>query len=287
MCPVRANCLMKRITVSFWVLVFPIAAFGQERMPDEAARTFFESRVRPVLANRCFQCHGPEMQKGRLRVDSLAAILRGSRSGHALQPGKPDESLLVQAIRHDGLVQMPPKMKLPAKEIADLTAWVRIGSPWPDAKVVVKIDAKDQEPTFTKEQVSHWAFQPVKKAALPTVKNASWVRSPIDAFILTGLEKKGLPPAPRADARTLIRRVYFDLIGLPPPVDVVEAFVKDCDGAHAKPQAALAKVVDELLASPRSGLLEGRRTAAPTAGAFRQRICTRPSCTRWASTTNA
>src|ERR1017187_8545840 len=105
--------LMTRLTVSFCMLVLPAAAIGQERESDEAARKFFETSVRPVLANRCFQCHGPEMQKGKLRVDSLAAILRGGRSGPALPAGKPDESLLIQAIRHDCLVQMPPKMKLP------------------------------------------------------------------------------------------------------------------------------------------------------------------------------
>ena len=244
---------MKRLVVTFCILVLPAAALGQERLPDEAARKFFETSVRPVLAIRCFQCHGPEMQKGKLRVDSLTALLRGGRSGPALQAGKPDESLLVQAIRHDGLVQMPPKMKMSAKEIADLTTWVKLGAPWPDAKVVVKIDAKDREPSFTKEQTSHWAFQPVKKPGLPAVRNGDWVRSPIDVFMLAKLEEKGLKPAPAADPRTLIRRVYFDLIGLPPSVEAVEAFVKDCDGTNGQPAAAFAKVVDELLASPRYG----------------------------------
>ncbi len=228
-------------------------ALGQQPVPDASARKFFETNVRPVLANRCFQCHGPEMQKGKLRVDSLSALVQGGRSGSAFKAGKPDDSLLIQAIRHDGAVQMPPKMKLPAKEIADLTAWVKMGAPWPDAKVVAKIDVKDSEPVFTKEQLSHWAFQPVRKPMTPTVKNANWVRSPIDAFILSGLEAKGLKPAPAADAGTLIRRVYFDLIGLPPPVEVVEDFVKACEGAGAKRGEVLAKVVDDLLASPRYG----------------------------------
>ncbi|MSQ95036.1 MAG: DUF1553 domain-containing protein [Gemmataceae bacterium] len=245
---------MRRFTLSLCTLLLSaVAVLGQAPVPDAAARKFFETNVRPVLANRCFQCHGPEMQKGKLRVDSLSALVQGGRSGSAFKAGKPDESLLIQAIRHDGLVQMPPKMKLPAKEIADLTAWIKMGAPWPDAKVVAKIDTKDHEPVFTKEQINHWAFQPVKKPTTPTVKNADWVRSPIDAFVLAGLEAKGLKPAPTADARTLIRRVYFDLIGLPPPVEVVEVFVKDCEGAGAKRGAALAKVVDELLASPRYG----------------------------------
>src|SRR5438105_1902387 len=136
--PPLQRLLMNRLTLTICLLAAPTLALAQERGPEEAARKFFETSVRPVLANRCFQCHGPEMQKGKLRVDSLAAILRGGRSGTALQAGKPDESLLVRAIRHDGPVQMPPKMKLPAKEIADLTLWVKMGAPWPDAKVVVK-----------------------------------------------------------------------------------------------------------------------------------------------------
>ncbi len=197
------------------------------------------------------------MQKGKLRVDSQAALLEGGKSGPALIRGKVEESLLIQAIRHGESLQMPPRMKLPAKEIADLTAWVKAGAHWPNAKpVVVKVEPKDSEPVFTKEQTGHWAFQSVRKPPTPTVKNQSWVRSPIDAFILAKLDEKGLSPAPAADARTLIRRVYFDLIGLPPTPDEVEAFVKEF--ASAKPQTALAKVVDRLLASPRYGERWGR-----------------------------
>ncbi len=245
---------MTRTLLTLGLMLLTTPAFGQN---DPVATTFFETHIRPVLANRCYSCHGPQMQKSKLRVDSLEAMLTGGKFGPALVRGKPDESLLIQAIRHGESLQMPPRMKLPAKEIADLTAWVKAGAYWPNAMpVVVKAETKDSEPVFTKEQLGHWAFQPVRKPQPPAVKNAAWARSPIDAFILAGLEAKGLSPAPAADARTLIRRVYFDLIGLPPALDEVDAFVKDF--ASAKPQAALAKVVDRLLASPRYGERWGR-----------------------------
>src|SRR5207248_994990 len=126
--------------------------------------------------------------------------------------------------------------------------WVKMGAPWPNAApVVVKVEPKESEPVFTKEQIGHWAFQPVRKAKVPAVKQQAWVRSPIDAFILAKLEAKGLSPAPAADARTLIRRVYFDLIGLPPSPDEVETFVKDSAGA--KRGEVYEKLVDRLLAS--------------------------------------
>jgi len=243
---------MKRLFAFLILLALPPLSFGQGKNTDNAGLRFFETNVRPVLANRCFSCHGPKEQKGKLRVDSLADLLKGGRSGPALKAGFPAESLLVLAIRHDEDLQMPPKMKLPTKEIADLTAWVKMGAPWPDAKpVVVKVDAGEKVPAFTKEQTSHWAFQPVRKPKTPPVKNAGWVRAPIDAFILAGLEEKGFQPAPAAGSRTLIRRIYFDLIGLPPTPEEIDAFVKEADGGDR--QGALQKLVDRLLASPRYG----------------------------------
>ncbi len=233
-------------------LLLPAApAFAQDKGLDPAAVKFFETNVRPVLANRCFSCHGPEMQKSKLRIDSLAALLQGGRSGPALTMGKPDDSLMIQAIRHGETLQMPPKMKLPAREIADLTTWVKMGAPWPNAKGIAKVEIKENEPVFNKEQIGHWAFQPVRQATPPVVRNQAWVMSPIDAFVLAKLEAKGLTPTPAADARTLIRRVYFDLIGLPPSPEEVEAFVKAAAGA--KRGEALANIVDRLLASPRYG----------------------------------
>src|SRR5260221_2776238 len=203
-------------------------AFGQDKAPNSAGVQFFETNVRPVLVDRCYQCHGPEMQKAKLRVDSRAGLLRGGKSGPALQAGNPDDSLMIQAIRHSEDLQMPPRMKLPAKPIADLTAWVKMGAPWPDEKpLVAKVEPTENTPAFTKQQIGHWAFQPVRNLQPPAVKNQAWVRSPIDAFILARLEGAGLAPAPAADARTLLRRLYFDVIGLPPMPDEVETFVED------------------------------------------------------------
>ncbi|HMC65486.1 MAG TPA: DUF1549 domain-containing protein [Gemmataceae bacterium] len=191
------------------------------------AAKFFEERVRPVLANRCFQCHGPEKQKNGLRLDSLKSMLKGGESGPAIKPGKPEESLLIRAIRHSEQLQMPPKTKLPAREIADLTAWIKMGAPWPDAKLGVRADSDPQQPLFTPEEKSFWAFQPPAKPPLPTVKHVAWIKSPIDEFILAALEQKGLQPAPPAEKRVLIRRATFDLTGLPPTPEEIDAFLRD------------------------------------------------------------
>ncbi len=218
------------------------------------ADRFFETRVRPVLVERCFGCHGPESKmRGGLRVDSREALLKGGGRGPALVPGQPEDSLLVRALRHDGELQMPPRTKLPPREIADLTTWVRLGAPWPGSRAaVVSKAAGDAPAAITPEQRSFWAFQPPRRPALPTVRDAGWVRSPVDAFVLAGLETKGLTPAPAADRRTLIRRATFDLTGLPPTPAEVDAFLADCS------PAAFARVVDRLLASPAYGEKWGR-----------------------------
>ncbi|MCC2670840.1 MAG: hypothetical protein K0Q72_3311, partial [Armatimonadetes bacterium] len=176
----------------------------------------FESKVRPLLLAKCETCHGPRLQQGGLRVDSLEALLRGGKGGPALVPGKPAEGTLIRMIRHpDASLRMPPGARLSDAETAALVAWVRDGAHWPSA-------------AGTKGDASHWAFQPVRRPALPAVKNRSWVRTPIDSFVLAGLEAKGLQPSPPADPATLIRRAYFDLTGLPPTPGEVEAFVGEC-----------------------------------------------------------
>lgn len=248
---------MKSLAALFILLLGTASTLGQEKSPDPVAIAFFESHIRPVLANRCFGCHGPEKQKGGLRVDSLAALLEGGESGPALKRGKPDESRLIQAIRHGEALQMPPRMKLPPKEIADLTAWVKMGAPWPDANpAAVKSRPDAVEPTFTKEQTGHWAFQPVRRPVLPAVKDLAWARSPLDRFILARLEERGLAPAAAADPQTLLRRVTFDLVGLPPSAEDADAFAREWNASQASPatrQAVLEKVVDRLLASPHYG----------------------------------
>ena len=217
--------------------------------PQPAARAstegaeFFEKRVRPLLAERCFACHGEKIQQGGLRLDSRAAILKGTETGHVvLTPGNPEKSALIQVLHYTGAVKMPPAGKLAPAEIETLTRWVRMGAPWP-APSKQEADGSKQ----SGDADATWAFKPVRLPAVPAVKLRAWVKSPIDAFILAGLEKRGLTPARWADRRTLIRRATFDLTGLPPTPAEVEAFVND------RSPDAWAKVVDRLLASPRFG----------------------------------
>ena len=194
--------------------------------PDPAKAEYFEKRVRPLLADHCQQCHGPDKQKGGLRLDSRAALLAGGDSGPAVVPGKPGESRLVKAVGYDGDLRMPPKTRLDANQVAVLTAWVEMGAPWPEvagARPVtsgstLKVTAEDRE---------FWSFRPVREPNVPAVRDESWPRSPIDRFVLAKLEEKGLRPVAPADKRTLIRRASFDLIGLPPTPEEVEAFLAD------------------------------------------------------------
>ena len=230
---------------------------GQEA--DLSAKgDFFEKEVRPILASRCYPCHGSAAGEGQagLRLDSLAGMLEGGRSGPALVPGEPTRSLFIHAVNHDTFVQMPPKTKLPLGEIGKLTRWVEMGAPWPNASPsarVTKARAGDTAPIeFTEEELSHWAFQLVRDPAIPGVEDISWPQSPVDHFVLAQLEAKGMKPARHADKRTLIRRATIDLHGLPPTPEEVKAFLAD-DSLRA-----FAKVVDRLLDSPRYGERWGR-----------------------------
>jgi mono/diheme cytochrome c family protein len=217
----------------------------------KGAADFFESQIRPILANNCFSCHGPEKQKAKLRLDSQDALTKGSENGPVIVPGKPEASKLIQAINYGGDPQMPPKGKLPQKAIDALTAWVKMGAPWPDSPPRQQGNSAAAS-NNTEAWKNHWAFQPVRKPPFPAVKTPGWCASPIDALILAQLEVKGLRPAPTADRRTIIRRAYFDLIGLPPSESEVEAFVTD-----PSPDA-FARLIDRLLSSPQYGERWGR-----------------------------
>src|SRR4051794_31853894 len=183
------------------------------RAGDRAAEELFESKVRPVLAERCFACHGEKKQASGLRLDSRDAILKGGDNGPAATPGKPDESRIIEAVRQAGELKMPPKgEKLADEQIAALAEWVQLGLPWP-ADAAKAADAAH----------SHWAFRPVNESPPPPVHDPGWVRNPIDAFVLAKLEANGLRPNPPADRRTFLRRVTIDLTGLPPTPEEVEA----------------------------------------------------------------
>ena len=212
---------------------------------DPAAVEFFESKVRPLLVNRCQSCHGGEKSKGGLRLETRAEAMTGGLSGPALVPGRPDESLMVEAINYGDEIKMPPRSKLPAEEIATLTRWVEQGAPWP---VGPGSSASGKVKPFNlRERAKHWSLQLVKDPKPPEVKDRAWPINDIDRFLLAKLEAKSLKPATEADRRTLIRRITFDLIGLPPGPDEVEAFVND------PATDAYEKLVDRLLASPRHG----------------------------------
>ena len=209
------------------------------------AEEAFETTVRPVLAERCLKCHGPQKQSAGLRLDSREALMAGGENGPALAPGDPGGSLLMRAIRHDGDVQMPPKGKLDDPAIAALAAWVQAGAPWPAGAATASAAA----PEAWRE---HWAFRPVTRPKAPAVKDAGWVATPVDAFILAALEAKGLTPSPPAEKRTLLRRATYDLTGLPPSEEEYAAFEAD-----QSPQA-YDRLIERLLASPRYGERWGR-----------------------------
>ncbi len=230
------------------------AAEEPKLVPIEPAQAeFFETKIRPVLANNCYSCHSDKKQKGGLRVDGKALLLKGGDSGPALVEKDPAKSLLIKAVKHMGDLQMPPGKKLKDEEIADLEAWVKMGSPWPnDAPKAATTTTPDGGYVISEAQRKFWSFQPVRNYAPPKVKNGGWISNPVDAFILAKLEARGLAPAKIADKATLIRRATFDLHGLPPTPDEVQSFVGD-----ATPNA-YEKVIDRLLASPRYGERWGR-----------------------------
>ena len=209
--------------------------------PKAESVRFFESRIRPLLAEHCFSCHGPDKQKSGLRLDSAEAFKKGGTSGEpVVVPGEPAKSLLVRAVhRSSGVEAMPPKKKLADRDVADLARWVAEGAVYPAA-------------TNATADGTHWAFVPPIQPPLPVVKDTGWVKTPIDRYILAALEAKGLRPSATADRRTLIRRVTFDLTGLPPTPEEIDAFLAD-----SSPEA-FAKVVDRLLASPAYGEKWGR-----------------------------
>jgi mono/diheme cytochrome c family protein len=212
------------------------------------AGDFFESRVRPIFANNCSGCHG-NMAASGLRIDSLGALLKGGNSGPAIVPGDPAKSLLIQAVKQTGELKMPKGGHLKPEEIAVLEDWVKMGAPWPNSPVAA---ATPSGPTITPEQKKFWSFQPLHAPAVPAVVDKKWASNDLDKFVLAKLEEQKLHPVAQADKRTLIRRVTYDLTGLPPTAEEVEAFEND----HSP--KAYERVVDRLLASSAYGERWGR-----------------------------
>jgi len=225
-----------------------INAAGPATQPEQAA--FFESKVRPILVESCFKCHGSTKQEAGLRLDSREALLRGTDAGPVVVPGDPEASPLIEAIEYGAAIKMPPRSKLSPEVIADLTNWVRVGLPWPESSHGLGKDFAEGRIAAAAKR--HWAFQPVVDPVVPKVKATTWPRTSVDRFIIARLEDIGLSPSPQADKRTLIRRATFDLLGLPPTPEEVDKFEAD-----ASPDA-FDRLIDQLLASPRYGERWGR-----------------------------
>ena len=242
---------MKTTIALLALIALPLLLRAEEPRPTPAQLEFFEKKIRPVLAGKCYECHSRESKvKGGLQVDTRTALLSGGDSGPALVLGQPEKSLLIKAISgKDKDLAMPPKgEKLTSAQVADFEAWIKMGAPDPR----IATDKPVAKVLYDPEKVkSHWAYQPVTKPVVPAVKD-KWVQTPLDAFVFAKLKENGLIPSPAVDKRTLIRRATYDLTGLPPTVDEVDEFLRDTSSN------AFAKVIDRLLASPHYGERWGR-----------------------------
>ncbi|MDB5340559.1 MAG: Planctomycete cytochrome, partial [Planctomycetaceae bacterium] len=250
---------MKRQQITFAVLMAVLmsvlsasASFAEE--PDAAAIEFFEKKIRPIFVTHCVECHGKK-EHGGLVLNSREGWMTGGDSGPAIVPGDPEKSLLIRAVRQvDKDLRMPPKQKLTDTEIADLETWVKNGAADPRSILAKTNDlaAKPKYGISLEEGRKFWSYQPVTDPAVPTVKDQSWPRNSIDNFILHRMESAGVAPVSSADSRTLLRRVTFDLTGLPPTPAEMDAFLADSSSQ------AFERVVDRLLSSARYGERWGR-----------------------------
>ncbi len=239
-------------------LFVPLMAFSQEsvqsggKSPEAVSDEhleFLRTKVRPLLESRCFECHGPESEsKGGLSMATRSAMLSGGDSGPLMEPGKPEGSLLLSAVRYESF-EMPPRSRMPDEEIAILEKWIAIGAPWEDSAAGAAPHAEKAEFPLAERRASHWAWHPIQNPPVPDVGDSDWPAGDIDRFLLHRLKQEGLEPADDADRRVLLRRLTFDLTGLPPSEELQQRFLNDPD----ETPRALEKIVDELLASPQFG----------------------------------
>jgi len=243
-----------RLSLTFAASCLLTAAFGRHAAGGETLsasdRAFFENKIRPVLVDHCYECHAADAEElgGKLRLDSREGIRTGGESGPALVAGKPDASLLIQALRYDG-IEMPPDRPLPETVVGDFAWWIQRGAPDPRS---AEAPAEKQPGT---DGTALWSLEPPKSPPVPEVRNPEWPRDPLDRFVLSRIEAAGLLPTRDADPRTLVRRLYYDLLGLPPSLRQVETFL----AAHEREgETAVERLVDTLVAKPQFGERWGR-----------------------------
>jgi len=235
--------MRSHILFALWTLATTAISLRAETKLELEKIEYFEKQVRPLLVSHCFSCHGPEKQQAELRVDSREALLKGGKSGPALVPGNVEKSLLVQPVHRDETIDL--ENRLTDHQFEVLSMWIKAGAAWTDPGTI-RI-AATSAPLPTPKDRAFWSFQPIRRPTPPAVRGSTWTQSPIDRFVLSKLWEKGLHPSAAADKRTLIRRVTFDLIGLPATPQEIDAFLSD------ESPAAFARVVDRLLASPHFG----------------------------------
>lgn len=227
--------------------VSPATAAASVAVASDDKAEFFTSKVLPILESRCFECHGDADVEAELHLTSRKAILTGGESGAAMVPGDPDRSLIIQAMRYESF-QMPPRNKMPDEEIAIIAKWIQDGAEWPE-EMESKVEVAKSEFPMAERIASHWAWKKLTTSPVPSVKDQTWPASDVDRFLLAKMESSDLKPSHDADRRTIIRRLYLDLIGLPPSIEQQQRFFSD----PAETSVAMEKVVDELLASPQFG----------------------------------
>ena len=230
----------------------PLGLPAAEPTHDPAKIEFFEKKVRPLLVSNCYNCHSANTNaKGGLRVDDRNGLVSGGGRGAAVIPGDPGSSLLIDAIKYtDGKLKMPPEKKLADEEIAILEQWVKDGAAWPAVEIPFDLGASEDE--YKRLRAEHWAWQPLTRPAAPAVKNGAWAKDDIDRFVLAKLEEADLAPTGDADRTSLLRRITFDLTGLPPTPEEIDAFLADNSAQ------AFETVVDRLLQSTAFGERWGR-----------------------------
>jgi len=237
--------LRKLSTQALWCMVAFHASMGFSESVNEQLN-FFEKKIRPVLVEHCYECHASESKEvgGKFLLDSRAGVRAGGESGAVIVSGKPDDSLLMQALRYDGM-EMPPKGKLPETVLNDFAKWIAQGAFDP------RTESSSNSVQGTQDLDSLWSFQPRTVSPVPLVVDQAWPRGPLDQFVLARMEAAGLKPARDASPRVLVRRLYLDLTGLPPTIEQVASFVQD---HRREGTRAVEKLVDRLFAEPQFGI---------------------------------